>query len=225
MAHIAGGPRTDLPYDPAALDRLIADFAARFGSFANPTYVELEPHYKRLLAADVRGRLSRDVMDAWIGGGQFDAAKAEIKRCLGRTYAGQQNNLLNQFDQRAIHDAPAEPLTRALHELLYGEAFFLTRWGAWVRTLTPQKSDCWPAATYFPMLVWPEQHIFIKAAPLGKLLRALNSPIRWDTAPSAGKYAELQRLARALLAALQPLGARDMIDVQSWIWILFPSKP
>ncbi|MEO6458046.1 MAG: hypothetical protein ABIO92_07200 [Chloroflexia bacterium] len=70
----------------------------------------------------------------------------------------------------------------------------------------------------------PTMHIFVKPEPFKKLLSALRSKIEWQTQPTAAKYTEIRRLAAALLDELAPLGARDMIDVQSFVWAMFPTK-
>jgi hypothetical protein len=223
---MASGTTAPAPalFDPAALARLVGVFQDRFGTFDNPEYLAWEPNYKRAAAARMRELLAKDRLGEQIAQGRFEDAKADIKHACEGTYSGQQNNLLNQWDRLPIYNAPAEELARGLYALLYGSALFPGRFAPWIDLLAREKQTCWPAATYFLMLHQPDRHIFIKSTPFNKLLGSLQSPIVWATRPNPAKYAEFQRLGRELLEALKPLGAKDMIDVQSFVWILFPTK-
>ncbi len=85
----------------------------------------------------------------------------------------------------------------------------------------------WTIATYLPFLAFPDTHIFLKplvtlhaASVMGKDL-GYSPHVSWDT------YARLLRLAEAIRAKLietgkPELAPRDMIDVQSFIWVIGP---
>lgn len=211
--------------DQSALERQIAVFRTRWGDFTNPAFVAEELAYKREAAAALRERLSADHLRAWIAAGTLEEAKIQIKRACGGHYAGQSNNLMNQFDIMALDDASAENLVPALYDLLYGDGLFPVRFAAWLAVVQQRSRNCWPSATYFLMYHKPDQYIYVKPEPFKKVLRQLNSPILWESRPSAAKYTELRQLGKALLAQLQPLGAKDLLDVQSFIWTMFPTKP
>jgi len=210
--------------DPAALERQIAVFCTRWGDFTNPAFIAEELTYKREAAAALRARLSADHLRAWIEAGALEEAKVQIKRACGGNYAGHSNNLMNPFDVMALDDAPADTLVSALYNLLYGDGLFPVRFAAWLTVVRQRSPSCWPVATYFLMNQKPDEYIYVKAEPFKKLLRQINSPIRWESHPSAAKYTELRQLGKALLVQLRPLGATDLLDVQSFIWTLFPTK-
>lgn len=211
-------------WNPAALKQQIAAFGTRWGDFTNPAFIAEELTYKREAAAALRQDLSADRLRTWIAAGAFEEAKTHIKRACGGKYAGQKNNLFNQFDMYALEDVPADTLGPALYNLLYGEGLFPVRFEAWLAVVGQRSRNCWPAATYFLMYYKPDQYIYVKPDPFTKLLHHLNSPILWEPRTSTAKYAQLVQLGKALLVQLQPLGARDLLDVQSFIWTLFPTK-
>jgi predicted HNH restriction endonuclease len=72
------------------------------------------------------------------------------------------------------------------------------------------------------MLHDPANHIFIKPGPTASFLKSIGSPLTWQPHTTAAFYTQFQALAKAILPHLSPLGAQDMIDVQSFIWILRP---
>lgn len=78
----------------------------------------------------------------------------------------------------------------------------------------------WPILTVVPFLARPDQHMFLKPTPACEAARLLgydllySSRLRWDT------YRRLLDLAAHLFRFLQPKGAQDYIDVQSFLWVL-----
>ncbi len=78
----------------------------------------------------------------------------------------------------------------------------------------------WPILTVVPFLAQPDRHMFLKPTPACEAARQLgydllySSRLRWET------YRRLLDLAAHLFAFLRPQGARDYIDVQSFLWVL-----
>jgi 5-methylcytosine-specific restriction enzyme B len=214
-------------YDPAQLQPLIARFQQQYPNFTSQAYVDEERAYKLLAAERMRGLIGEERLRDMIERSDFEGAKrAILQACQGLftlpTGEKQRNNLLNQWDLRPISEAPAEPLARRLYALLYDEdsATFATRFNALVDLLSATKPGVWQPVTYFLMLHDPSRHILVKPTQFEPVLTALLSKQEWQTKPDAAHYAWLQRFSAQLLADLQPLGARDMIDVQSFLWRL-----
>lgn len=212
-------------YDPAKLEPLNAIFRQRFTSLTSDDYQNSERGYKLMAAERMRELIGQDLLRQYIDQGQFEQAKQAIVRsCQGSfkiNNTRQPNNLLNQWDMRALLDAPAEPLARALYDLLYGEASFVKRFEAWVNVLTHTKPGVWPAATYFLMLHDPSKYIFIKPTLFQSFFKAVGIDEPWPTRPDVTAYRRYRQLAKQLLTDLAPLGAQDLIDVQSWIWSVY----
>ena len=212
-------------FSRAAVAPLIDRFRQRYPSFDDQRYRDEERFYKEHFAGRLRELLSRERLGALIEQGNFEDAKTAIKQAMSGsvltpTGFRQSNNLLNQWDRLPVLDAPAEPLVRRLYDLLYGGGDFDARFDAWVELLSAKKPGVWPAATYFLMLLDPENHIFVKPSPWQLLLGELGDKTAWPTRPNAAAYKRLQSLSRVLFTALAPLKPRDMIDVQSFIWRL-----
>jgi MoxR-like ATPase/predicted RNA-binding protein with PUA-like domain len=207
-----------------AIERLADSFRRRYGSFTSRQYLDDERTYKLLAAERLRELLGRDTLRAMLDAQEYDAAKSAILSACGGSFlinerTRQPNNLLNQWDVNVLRSTPAEPLATRLYDLLYGAAPFAERFDAWVALLSAQQAGVWPQATYFLMLSDPASHIFVKPTPFQFYLKEVAGDATWRTKPDAATYARYQQLARELLEELAPLGARDMIDAQSFIWI------
>jgi len=216
-------PERSVAYYSAALERLVASFKKRYSSFNDQTYLDDERTYKVMAAERMRQLIGQEALRAYLDQGQFEEAKtAIIRSCQGSFRISpairQQNNLLNQWDLRVLLDTPAEPLAQRLYDLFYGESPFGPRFEAWVDLLAQQKPGVWPATTYFLMLNDPANHIFVKPTPFQLFLKETAGDDTWPTRPDGAAYGRFQELGQQLLVELASLGARDMIDVQSFIW-------
>ena len=78
----------------------------------------------------------------------------------------------------------------------------------------------WPVLTVFPFMADPTSFMFLKPEPTKECAARLrfdlqySSELRWLT------YKNLLTLSDELLERLKPLGARDYIDVQSFLWVI-----
>jgi hypothetical protein len=80
----------------------------------------------------------------------------------------------------------------------------------------------WPTATYFPFLWQPEKHMFLNPTVTRDFAERIGHPFQYEyeAEVSADTYQSLLDLASETMKALEPLGAKDMIDVQSFIWVV-----
>lgn len=201
-------------YDSELLENLIESFERSHTDFNGVTYLRNERNYKLKASVKLKERLDQTQLETLIAARNFEEAKTRIKQAMGG------NNLLNKYDTAPIRGTAAEPLVVALYNLLYGTTEFATRFEKWINLLSQVKVTCWPAATYFLMLSDYKRHIFVKPEVYKSLLENLNSPIEWNTDPNADLYATFQALAKRLRERLGSLGARDMLDVQSFMWVV-----
>ena len=212
--HVAEGKSPSILFDESALDELIERFRQQFGSFETAAYGREERNYKLDAAERLRNVFDQDTIKALIDAGNF----AEGHRLVRSAMWG--NNLLNQWDVQPVFNADPETAVRALYDLLYGDEPFEQRFNAWVTVLSAVKPNCWPMATYYLMLHDPARHIFVKPTPFRTVMKQIKATLTWQAHPTAEAYEQLRELSAAILERLRPLGARDMIDVQSFIWIV-----
>ena len=77
----------------------------------------------------------------------------------------------------------------------------------------------WPVATIFPYLAHPDRNMFLKPEVTKEAAQRLGFHLNYKSEPNWLTYRSLLSLAELLMEELRPLGARDLIDVQSFIWV------
>jgi len=76
-----------------------------------------------------------------------------------------------------------------------------------------------PVVTVFGFIAQPEAHIFLKPKVTQKAAREYNFNFPYRSRPSWEVYSGLLEFARQIKLDLKSLKPRDMIDVQSFIWV------
>lgn len=90
------------------------------------------------------------------------------------------------------------------------------------RIFKPHGPASWPAATYLPFLWRPEAHMFLKPQVTKDFAERTGHRFfdTYDSKLKASVYAELLQLAAETANQLEDLEPRDLMDVQSFIWIV-----
>jgi hypothetical protein len=78
----------------------------------------------------------------------------------------------------------------------------------------------WPVATVMPYLAMPNVFMFLKPDVTRECAERLNFNLCYDAKPNYLTYSKLLLMCDLLMEQLVPLGARDMIDLQSFIWVI-----
>lgn len=81
------------------------------------------------------------------------------------------------------------------------------------------KVATWPVATVFLYLAEPERHMFLKPEVTKAAADSLGFDLRYNATPNWTTYEALLRMGSVYLELLRPLGARDFLDVQSFIYV------
>jgi hypothetical protein len=121
-------------------------------------------------------------------------------------------------------EAGARAFAEGLRDWLYTdeeEAAAFERWCAVVASLPRRQTRVltWPVTTVFGFLARPERHFFLKPNVTRKAAREYGLPFEYRSRPNGESYAELLELARTVRKDLRDLRPRDMIDVQSFLWV------
>ncbi|ACG75140.1 conserved hypothetical protein [Anaeromyxobacter sp. K] len=77
----------------------------------------------------------------------------------------------------------------------------------------------WPLATIFPYLAASDRHMFLRPAPTVEAAKRLGFELNYKSEPNWRTYSSLLALARNLLDELRRYGAKDFLDVQSFIFV------
>ena len=138
-------------------------------------------------------------------------------------------NLLFSFEKMALRDAvrtadSARAMARALYDVLHGVGRPHERFERWCAALAalPRRQTrvlTWPVATVFPFLAQPDRHIFLKPNVTRVAAAQYDFDFPYHSRPNWRTYASLLDLARLVRTDQQELHPRDMIDVQSFLWV------
>lgn len=152
---------------------------------------------------------------------------AEIGARAIKSLAG--TNLLFSFESMALRDAVRTPagaqlFSTGLYEFLYGRARLERRFDEWcevVASLPKKQSRVFthPVATVFGFLAQPESHIFFKPTVTRTAAKRYGFELHYSSRPSWDVYRGVLEFAAVVARDLRDLKPRDMIDIQSFIWV------
>jgi hypothetical protein len=193
------------------------------GGFRDETYVDWERDYKWAAHLRWREQLSQDELAGLIEAGEF----AEVAQRAVRIESG--TNLLFSFEKMALRDAVrpaagARAFAEGLYAFLHGEGATGDRFESWVEMLAalPRRQTrvlTWPLATVFGFIAQPRRHFFLKPRVTQLAFEEYGLPFAYRSRPSWETYSHLLALVRRVAADLADLRPRDMVDIQSFLWV------
>jgi hypothetical protein len=77
----------------------------------------------------------------------------------------------------------------------------------------------WPLVTVFGFIAQPDQHLFVKPLVTRAAARAYGYPLQYTSRPGWQTYADVLAFAETVRRDQRDLRPRDMIDLQSFIWV------
>ena len=195
------------------------------GGFRDATYLEWERDYKweahqRWIAA-----LDRKAFRALLKDGKHDEIAMKAVRIESQT----RHAMLFSFEKMALRDAlKTAPAMRAfsegLYDFLHGAGTLETRFARWVEVVAelPRRQTrvlTWPLVTVFGFLAQPETHVFLKPNVTRTAAGKYGFEFEYASRPSWRTYASLLEFAATVRRDVADLEPRDMIDLQSFIWV------
>jgi len=208
---------------PAAL-RCRRKFLRFFpGGYADETYIDWERGYKWTAHERWEEQLDRASFR-----GMLDAeAYAEIARIAVTIES--RTNLLFSFEKMALRDAVkstagARAFANGLFELLHGRADDQRRFESWCETVSelPRRQTrvlTWPLLTVFGFIAQPDRHMFLKPNVTRLAAEEYEYDFQYRSRPNWETYTSLLGFAEQVRRDTRDLGPRDMIDLQSFIWV------
>jgi hypothetical protein len=195
------------------------------GGFRDETYLDWEREYKiethrrwdaALNEAEFRRLLRRKAFD-------------EIAARAVRVEQQSRHSMIFSFEKMALRDAVrspagAEGFARGLYQYLHGRARLDRRFNAWVDEVSalPRRQTrvlTWPLITVFGFIAQPRVHLFLKPTVTREAARRYGFALDYASRPSWATYQRLLQFAVVLRRDLRDLKPRDMVDIQSFIWV------
>ena len=172
--------------------------------------------------------------DELLGKNQFKKllSSGDIDECTRRILSVEsKTNLLSIFEKAAFRDAmkvknSALKYLSSLFELL-NKGPQEDACNTYFKTITDLPAEVgksrvstWPVATVIPYLAKPDTFMFLKPDVTKECANRLNFNLCYNATPNWLTYHKLLLMCDTLMNQLRALGAKDMIDLQSFIWVV-----
>jgi 5-methylcytosine-specific restriction enzyme B len=207
------------------LDRLLAIVLARYPNwegFSDPRFTADEVDYKHKSIEKARTRLSEGALSQLIAAGEYDRVVQRLEEL------GKDNNLLyrgvpRQGDLSILYQPmlDRQRFSQVVLDLLHGPGPSperLERYATWVEAEgLPNK---WTFPTYFLFLVHPDTDLLIKPDATQRFLNLAGTGLKLGSRPTGEVYTQVLEVADRLKEALSPYGPRDVVDLQSFFWVV-----
>jgi hypothetical protein len=194
--------------------------------FQDPTYLDWERDYKVEVHARWQQVLRKSRLEVLIAEERFHEAALLALQVEQRS----RHPMLFSFEKMALRDAVrgesgARAFVLGLHAFLHGKAPRKERFLAFGRVLDglPRRQTrvhTWPLHTVFGFIARPREEMFVKPLTLKRAAEAYGFELDYASRPGWTTYASVLRFAEQIRRDVEDLGPRDMIDLQSFIWVL-----
>ena len=193
--------------------------------FADATYLSWEREYKW----ESHERWEESLAQAEFRRLLRARAFAEIAARAVRVEQRSRHSMLFSFEKMALRDAikteeGARLFSEGLYEFLHGAGDAESKFTRWVETVAalPRKQTrvlTWPLVTVFGFIAQPDTHIFLKPNTTRIAARAYGFDFHYESRPNWNTYANYMAFAGTIRRDQRDLKPRDMIDLQSFMWV------
>ena len=191
--------------------------------FYDETYLDWERTYKWNAHEEWERTLNEREYRRLLKTGKVEEIAARAVRLESRT------NLLFSFEKMALRDAVktvagAGLFAEGLFDYVYGRGDTEDRFSRWVDVVgsLPRRQTrvlTWPLATVFGFIGDPGVHVFLKPQVTKIAAREYGFAFEYASRPNWSTYRSLLDFAATIERDQEELRPRDMIDIQSFIWV------
>jgi hypothetical protein len=211
------------------LSGLVQAFFKYFpGGFYDPAYLNNPKHGER--RDKVTGSklalalLNEAEWSEFIEQHNYPEICARLRKVASRTYMLHPSEMGKWFD--ALKSEPLqEPIAKALRAEIFGFGSRENRFAQLAQVLSTAKGcSIWPIATYYGFLLRPGRRMFLKPEATKAAALGCGWDLQYATKLNWTTLSKTEAMAGYLYEELTRLGLRprDMIDVQSFIWVTNP---
>lgn len=195
------------------------------GGFQDETYIDWERDYKWEAHERWEEALGSAEFRRLLRAKEFAEIAARAVRVEQRT----RYSMIFSFEKMALRDAVksdagARAFSQGLYDFLYGAGDMRRKFERWIEVVSalPRKQTrvlTWPLVTVFGFIALPEEHIFLKPMVTRRAAQEYGFDFQYQSRPNWETYASLLEFAATIRADMRDLRPRDMIDIQSFIWV------
>lgn len=195
------------------------------GGFRDETYLDWERDYKWEAHERWEEALSQAEFQRLLRAGEYAEVASRAVRVEQRT----RHSMIFSFEKMALRDAVktetgARAFAEGLYDFLHGDGSIEQKFNRWVEVVAslPRKQTrvlTWPMVTVWGFIAQPETHIFLKPLVTRAAAREYEFDFRYQSRPNWMTYSSLLEFAETVRRDQRDLKPRDMIDIQSFIWV------
>jgi len=212
------------------LARAIEAFFRRFPrGFEDPEYLDLKSGER-----DYKLKAHRVWTDSLGGGrGKTLLEQGAITEVVNRALAVDGLlNLLSPYEKMALRDglkdhAAAARFFRGLFSVLDAGRQSRETFEPYIQALSSLPAQegrarvaTWPILTQFPFIAHPDRHMLLKPEISQNCAEILAFDLEYSATLNWPTYSRLMEMSTILMTHLGPRGARDFIDIQSFMWVI-----
>ncbi len=193
--------------------------------FNDPTYRDWERDYKWETHLRWQDALPRETFRRLLRDGEFKEVAARAVKVEQRS----RHAMLFSFEKMALRDAVRSPqgardFAQGLYDYLHGRSVPERRFENWVAAVEalPRRQTrvlTWPLITVFGFIAQPHRHMFMKPNTVRAAARAYGYELPYQSCPSWDTYSSLLAFVALVTRDLEDLQPRDLIDLQSFLWV------
>jgi hypothetical protein len=191
--------------------------------FTDERYLDWERNYKVEAHEAWKELLSKEIFERLLAEGGASEIVARALKIEGKT------NLLFSQEKIALRDglkirAVAELFARKLYSFIFASVIDEHSFENWLQSFAsiPVKQSrvfTWPVTTVFGFIADPVSHMFLKPNVTRVAASIYGYDFQYTQKPVWNTYKDLLSLSACLKSELVDLQPRDMIDLQSFIWV------
>lgn len=223
VGRLRRGTRTRTRPVVGTLDQAISWFRIEYPrAFKDPAFIQKEIVYKREGHALWTHKFGKGRAKKLLDGGSFESIADGLNAVAHATNIPSKYELMALNDGLKDHQAAAQFLAAILRFNQRPEA---AGFEAMLESLDrlPGRTNgsrvlTWPNLTIFPFLAEPSRFMVLKPVAARKIADRLHWDLPYASRPTWHCFESWSRLGESLLDRLSTLGARDYIDVQSFLW-------
>jgi hypothetical protein len=193
-------------------------------AFKDQTYLDWERDYKWNAHLEWESALNKEIFEELLTERNYFEIASRAIKIETRT------NLLFSFEKMALRDAvrtseSAQLFAQGLFDYVYGKKPLHNRFENFVETVAalPRKQTrvlTWPLVTVFGFIGKPDEYIFLKPNVSRSAAEKYKFDFHYSSRPSWEVYQNFLEFAAQVQSDLADWKPRDMIDIQSFIWVM-----
>ena len=194
------------------------------GGYSGKKFIEWEREYKWNAHLSWKEKLNRKQFEELLEKEEYSEIAKRAVNIESRT------NLLFSFEKMALRDAvktteAARAFAEGLYAYIYGKQEMKKRFEEFRNMLAglPVKQTrvlTWPLLTVFGFIADPARHIFLKPVVTKTAAIKYDFEFDYNSKPNWRTYQSLLDFAEQVRTDTADFNPRDMIDLQSFIWVM-----